>query len=230
VLAWIAGDFSAARPLFDEALAFFRQIDDRPNIAVSLTHLGILAGGSGDPAKARGLFEESLAYYPCEDADGRRALTQCNLGTALIELGEFEKARRHLDEALAALQARGHRYGVSHALQSLAHLHLTEGRAGEARRLLMECIEILRELRDCTGIGSLANSLGEAEWQMGEPRAAAMWFGAAETAAERFGVPLSAEAVGKYEQCISQIRDALSSEVFAAAWREGQSLMQDWGR
>ena len=230
MLAWMSGDFASARPLFDEALAFFRRIDDRPNIAVSLAHLGILAGESGAPGQARGLFEESLAYYPREDTDGRRALTQCNLGTALIDLGEWEEARRQLDEALSALQTQGHRYGLSHALQNLAHLHLSTGRAVEARALLQECLEIRRELGDCTSMGSLTSSLAEAEWQLGEPRSAAMWLGAAETAAERFGVHLNAEAAAKYEQCSSKVRSALQASVFTAAWREGQSLIQDWAR
>ena len=230
MLAWMSGDFAAARPLFNEALAFFRRIDDRANIAVSLAHLGILAGESGEPAEARERFEESLAFYPQEDTDGRRALTQCNLGTALIDLGEWELARCELEAALSTLQARGHRYGVSHALQNLAHLHLAGARASDARALLHECLEIRRELGDCTTMGSLASSLAAAEWQLGEPRTAAMWLGAADTAAERFGVRLNAEAAAKYEHCIAQVRAALKEEDFTASWREGQSLMQQWAR
>lgn len=230
LLAWMAGDFAAARPLFDEALAFCRRIDDRPNIAVSLGHLGILAGESGDPAQARKHFEESLAYCPADATDWRRALTQCNLGAALTELGEMAEARRHLDEALSSLRRLGHRYGMSHALQNLAHLLLSAGRAGEARSLLQECLEIRREFRDCTTIGGLVSSLAEAERQLGDAQKAAMWLGAAETAAERFGVRLNADATAKFEQCLAQVRIVLPPESFATAWREGQSLMQDWAR
>src|SRR5438045_2261738 len=61
VLACEQGDYTAARPLYEQSLAIRRELGDKGDIAGSLNNLGIVAYAQGDYASARPLYGESLA-------------------------------------------------------------------------------------------------------------------------------------------------------------------------
>src|SRR5262249_27677796 len=60
MLAWMQGDYAAARALFDELLAIHRELGDQHGIAWSVHQLGHMGYEQGEYGVARGLHEESL--------------------------------------------------------------------------------------------------------------------------------------------------------------------------
>src|SRR5207248_1784979 len=60
-LAWNQTEYRAARALFEESLAIFRELADRDGIARSLNYLGNVAIEQGEYSAAHALYEESLA-------------------------------------------------------------------------------------------------------------------------------------------------------------------------
>src|ERR1019366_7073761 len=59
-LAYMQGDYVAARSLYEDSLAIRQELGDRRGVAGSLNNLGIVASHQGDYAAARSLYEDAL--------------------------------------------------------------------------------------------------------------------------------------------------------------------------
>jgi tetratricopeptide (TPR) repeat protein len=99
------GDYAAARPLFERALAIREKVlgPEHPRTADSLDNLGILLQTLGDPAGARPLHERALAIR--EKALGPEhpgtATSLNNLAKSLLLKGDLTGARPLYERALA---------------------------------------------------------------------------------------------------------------------------------
>jgi tetratricopeptide (TPR) repeat protein len=60
-VAFAIGDCAAARRLYEEGLAIYRELGERSSIATSFSDLGNVAREQGDYASARSLYTASLA-------------------------------------------------------------------------------------------------------------------------------------------------------------------------
>src|SRR6202047_3976940 len=97
------GDSAAARTLYEEALAIFRELGDRWGIAGTLADLGSLAREEGNCPTARSLYRESIKLF--RDLDHKRGiarLLECFACSAAAQL-EAERSLR-LAGAAAALR------------------------------------------------------------------------------------------------------------------------------
>ena len=145
-----AGDYPAARPAYEAALAIYRSElgDDDPVTAASLNNLALLLQAQGDLAGARPLFEQALAvkrriYDP---GDPAVALGLNNLAALLQAQGELAAARPLFEEALR-IDRRA--YGAEHPdvasdLNNLAVLLCDLGDDAAARPLLEEALAARR--------------------------------------------------------------------------------------
>jgi Flp pilus assembly protein TadD len=97
ILLQSQGDYAAARPLFERALAIREKVlgPEHPRTADSLDNLGILLQTLGDPAGARPLHERALAIR--EKALGPEhpgtATSLNNLAKSLLLKGDLTGAR-----------------------------------------------------------------------------------------------------------------------------------------
>src|SRR5205085_2089029 len=101
------GELLSARSLFKQSLAIWRELDDKPGIAVDLGNLGCLAYDLGDDAAARSLFDESL-----------------------------ELSRQVRNRWGGTSRKWGDRVGPTEVLEALGNLPATMGRAQKAARIL----------------------------------------------------------------------------------------------
>jgi hypothetical protein len=91
LVARAEGGLAEARQLFDEALAFWREVGDPHGVAVVQGHLGVAALQEGNLALARDLFSQSLTVrHALGDRGGTATLLECFAG--LSSLGD-EPAR-----------------------------------------------------------------------------------------------------------------------------------------
>lgn len=63
VLAWMRGDYGAAKEAFEDSLGPLRETGEKVRIGVALHNLGMLSFEQSDYAAARALYEESLVLF-----------------------------------------------------------------------------------------------------------------------------------------------------------------------
>ncbi len=106
-IAYLQGDYPAARKLHEESLAIQRQLGDRKGVAAALNNLGSVARDVGDLASARAQFEESLSIGREMGDRWYVANVLGNLGIVAHEQGDYQPARALHEESLALLRELG---------------------------------------------------------------------------------------------------------------------------
>ena len=105
----MAGDYPAARPYYEQALAIHREVlgEQHPATAASLNNLGYLLSAMGDYPAARPYYEQALAIW--REVLGEQhpytAASLNNLGMLLHAMGDYPAARPYFEQALAILES-----------------------------------------------------------------------------------------------------------------------------
>jgi predicted ATPase len=101
------GNFTRARSLAEEGLAFFRAIDDKTGITYGLSNLAKVMIAEGDSERARVLGEEALAIARESDFKLDIAEVLHFLGQIALSHGDEARAHELLEETLALYRAWG---------------------------------------------------------------------------------------------------------------------------
>jgi ATP/maltotriose-dependent transcriptional regulator MalT len=168
-LAFIQSDYDRAEPLCKESLALYRELEDQPGIAFSLSLLGSVAWTQGNMVVARNLTEEALEIARQVDALEVAAGSLFILGLVSSSQGEYARAYALFEEGLAIQRALGDKRGIAHSLSQLAQvLFVSQADPARVSPLLEECLEVSREVGYKEGIaayycvsGQLALSQGD---------------------------------------------------------------------
>jgi tetratricopeptide (TPR) repeat protein len=98
-----AGQFAPGMRCREQALALYRDLDNRQGMAMVLNNLASGAGQRGDHAMAAARLQEALAIMgELGDRDGELLCLQ-NLGTAQVQLGEYGAAEESARRCIAML-------------------------------------------------------------------------------------------------------------------------------
>jgi predicted ATPase/DNA-binding winged helix-turn-helix (wHTH) protein len=159
-LAYLQGDYPAARAFHEQSLAMGRELGDRPGIAKSLHGLAALLAEQGDFLGARALYEQSLVIH--RELGDRRAIAASlsNLGIVASDQGDFLAARALNEESHAIRRELGDRWGIACSLNNLAVVARRQGDYSAARALCEESVAICRELGERQGIAAGLGQLG----------------------------------------------------------------------
>ncbi len=214
--------------LFEESEPLFRQVGDKPGLAIALGGQGASALQQGDIGRATGLLEECIEVY--RELGDKWGMSETLVYQGLVPLatGDYERARGYFEEALALSQELGNRHSGYLALHNLALMAQGEGDREQAVRLYAEGLRMAVEVGDRADIAYCLEGLAELAGERGEPYRAARLFGASEALLETVGTPLYAYASDRHsvEQAVSTLRSRLDEENFAAAWSEGRAMTQ----
>jgi len=146
------GDPATARSLASEAIALFREQDERWGLAYSLSNLGLAIRDQGDFALARSVINESLALWrDLGDLWGLGVATRF-LGMVALRQGDYEVARRHYADFLAIARKLGDENGVADAFLDLGTATLNLGDRVRAKSFFEEGFRLLRESGNKTGL------------------------------------------------------------------------------
>lgn len=115
-LAHNQGDYAAARALFEESLALWREIGNKRGIASALNDLGWMAWRQGDYAAAQVLSAESLALWQELGEKQGIATALTNLGWLAHHQGDYAAARALFEETLALRRVLEDERGVAFSL------------------------------------------------------------------------------------------------------------------
>jgi DNA-binding CsgD family transcriptional regulator len=224
MVAWERGDYASARALHEESLRLHRQTVDKPGIAFSLNHVGLVALYEGDYASAKALHEESLTLQRELGDAGGRAASLHNLGLVAMYRGDYESAKTLIEESLSLFSELEDRWAISILLNNLGLTALHQGDDEQAARFQEESLALRKELNDRGGIAECLEGLaGVAGAQGKAPRAVRLW-AAAEAVREGIGAPLPPGHRPLYETYLTAARNQMGDASWEAAWAEGKMM------
>lgn len=166
-LAYLQGDYTAARELYEESLSLRRANGDLSNIAIALSNLAAVARQQGDYATARSSWQESLKLFSELSDTQAVAMILNNLGLLTHDLGNYDEARALYEQSLERKRTLGDEEGMAQSLENLGDVARECGRYDEARRLLEESLAIRRSLGSEAAGATALLSLGMVERDLG---------------------------------------------------------------
>jgi CHAT domain-containing protein len=165
------GKYSAAEPLYEEALAICRRLfadRDHNSLATSINNLASLYESQGKYSAAEPLYEEALAMRRRLFADrdhNSLAASIINLAALYESQGKYSAAEPLYEEALAMwrrLFADRDHDNLAASINNLAALYKSQGKYSAAEPLLEEALAMCRRLfadRDHDSLAASINNL-----------------------------------------------------------------------
>jgi tetratricopeptide (TPR) repeat protein len=166
------GNFAAAVPLYQEALAYFEKSGDRYTRASIMGALGLNAVYLGQYAEAERLLQQSIAIYVDIGERRAKAFFLHTLGSFVYAQaqGDYQRAEELVQESLRISQELDDRIGAGFALMHLGAVAAAAGNYAQARQLYQESLTIARQtdtrmmkLGSLDGLGAVALAVGQYE-------------------------------------------------------------------
>jgi predicted ATPase len=210
-----------AAALCEAALAAARSVGEPGLTADALLYLAGACERSRDWERAERLAAEALEPYRAAGDPYGVAGALAELGWYDLVHGRLERAEERLAEALELRRRHGDDQRLVEPLIDYAWLALARRTADEARRQFLDCLSLAQHLGDRFTIaealaGLSAVSALEARWED-----AARLAGASAAVQEQTGAPAWETVVEMHEREVSEAREALGSDAFAAHFAEG---------
>ncbi len=145
-LAWLQGDYVAARTPAEESAALWRTIGNQHELAHALNIVGRVRLLQGESAAARSAFEESAALF--RKTEARRGLDFAwalqGVGLAALDQEDFGTAQALLEEVAAIVRPRQDAYFTAVSLNHVGDVARCQGDYERAGRLYRESLAVLR--------------------------------------------------------------------------------------
>ncbi|MCI0696368.1 tetratricopeptide repeat protein, partial [candidate division KSB1 bacterium] len=147
------GDFITARPLLEESLEIWREINDKKGMATVINNLGWIAAHLGELISASELSGESLTLH-AELGDKRgMAVAFNNLSLVAFFQAEFPQARSLQEKSFSLRHEIGDERGIAFSMAWLGWFEVVQGNYEKATSLLESARGKLRKLGDSMIMG-----------------------------------------------------------------------------
>ena len=153
--AYLQGDFAAARPRIDQAVAEARSAGDWRTLLRALERSGLIAAAAGELATSEAALNAALELARGQRDQAIEASILHQLGLRASQKPDLPAARSLLEKSLELRRSIERRDEASMSLTFLAAVALLQSDAATARRSIMESLEIGRALRDRRAAWSL---------------------------------------------------------------------------
>jgi predicted ATPase/DNA-binding CsgD family transcriptional regulator len=226
-LAFLQGDFAAAREMCPRSLDLHRERDDEAGVTLLLVRLGAIHGHMGQFDTAQDLLEEGLALAR-ERGDRYTVSTALNiLGEVARLRGDIGAARPYYEESLQAKREMGGKMGIAVALHNLARVAHHEGAEREAGELFLEGLEIFFELGSQLDTAMCLAGVGGVEAARGRGERAVRLLGAANGLLGEIGAIVWLADREDFERDIESARALVDEAIFNRLWEEGRRMGAD---
>jgi len=167
MLAWLQGDFIAARQQFEESLTLSRTCGNEAGAAFALACLAVATQDRREYPSQRAWLEESVARSRAAGDKWGAAYALSFLGHGLFEPDAEVAYRRNL-ESMRLFREVGDRWGTGFATMKLGEAALRQGEYDAALASFEESLSLHRELRDGLSVAVALTNLGEVARLRGE--------------------------------------------------------------
>jgi tetratricopeptide (TPR) repeat protein len=160
----------------EQAVALYREADDREGLAVSLSLLGFLANVQDHHERATLLLEQSHAFFRELDDPGGLANILNLRGGQAYRKANYTDARRYLEQAAAICRCHGARHRLLPSLFNLALVANCLGEDQKEKALWAELLAVARDVGALTSVADALYGLGRIAYANGDlPTARAYW-------------------------------------------------------
>jgi tetratricopeptide (TPR) repeat protein len=217
-------DYSRAAGLFEESLAWSREMGHDWGLASSVMSLATVTRVQGDLDRAIELYEESMELYT--KRGDKLGLAWCldNLGLVMYSLGDLEQAAKLTEEGVALLRELGAGADTAVALSNLGWMVLLQDDLEGAAGFFEESLSLAWEsgikpmvLPILEGLACVAGARGGAQ------RAACLW-GAAQSL-KATGIPRDPDWIAESDARISVVRSGMGEQAWEEATRRGRMMV-----
>lgn len=128
-----AGNYSAARQHYLNALSTAEMLDDKAGIALVQRNLGVMAGHQDDADGAIYYLQQALTFYEQIGDRVRAEEVRSNLAGAYVQFKQFTAALQPAQRALTFFEARQNSYWIAQNTSNLATIYFELGDFDQAR-------------------------------------------------------------------------------------------------
>jgi len=129
-----AGNYSAARQHYLNALSTAEMLDDKAGIALVQRNLGVLAGHQDDAEGAIYYHQQALTFYEQIGDRVRAEEVRSNLAGAYVQFKQFTAALQPAQRALTFFEARQNSYWIAQNTSNLATIYFELGDFAQAQQ------------------------------------------------------------------------------------------------
>lgn len=203
------GDFDAADPFVDEALALAQRIGDLRITADVLNGKALAENWRGRPHQARELMEKSLALFRELEDDRGVASLLGNLGDHAATQGDYDRAASLSRQSLAIFERLHDAQSTGWQLMNLGAFELKRGNVEAARGALRRALELVREYQDDWLSANCLDCISRLAVLEKDWRRALRLAGFADGVLESIGVPRQPPDQVDYENVVEQAYSVL---------------------
>jgi non-specific serine/threonine protein kinase len=133
---------------FEESISIWRELDNKRELAMTLTNYSFLLNRRGDFSAANRVIRESLDIFGAIGDFGNFARANHNLALSLLDQGEYEQAIPLFEESLekARMPDVADKYLQALCLHNLGEAEYQKGDLKAADKKLKQCLMISKEL------------------------------------------------------------------------------------
>ena len=167
LIFWLDG-YAAALPLYTEAEALGRQLQDQRPLMWTLAMWSLGACFQGELGRAQPMAEEGLALARTHGDQRAMVIALRNLGDIAHSQGDLAHAAACYDEALAIAHQRQDRWLTADVTERVGTLAGLRDDLTTARAYLMESINLFHQLGDRRGEAMPRKQLAQITYQQGD--------------------------------------------------------------
>ncbi|MGH6944447.1 MAG: tetratricopeptide repeat protein, partial [Geminicoccaceae bacterium] len=226
---WPVGqDVETGWSLRVESLETYRDLDQRQDVATTLTFLGYVAQSIGGFAEAEAYLLESLATHRELDDGWGAAMAMQGLGMIGLRTGDYERSTDWLRQSVAGFTERADVRSMAASRATLGAARLRHGDLAEASELFRESLRSRFQIGDKGGIAWCLEWMAEAALATRAPphapAHAAHLLGAASALRVALASPIDPVDQPEYERLLATVQAELSDPAFVAAWEAGRAM------
>jgi predicted ATPase/transcriptional regulator with XRE-family HTH domain len=218
------GHLTKAAALYEECMAFHREIGDREGMTSSLLGLGDVARDQGDATATRKYSEQSLSFF-------RDLGIKWAIGFALNNLAQAAYLDRDLSQAsvLAAESVTLFRDlkddgGLAEVLVTLGRILQAQGKGMDAYNALTEALRLALVVGPRVMVAAALEGLASVIMDQGKAILTVRLLGPASKLRAQMGTPVRPPDQPALESAVARARLALGVGAFMTMWAEAQEL------
>ena len=226
-LALLRQDPDLAWDFYEESLAIRRATGDRRGVANVLGDQASMLTLHGRLDEARSLVSESLAIAREMDNMYQTSVGLLVRGQISFQEGDMAAARRDMTDSLDWWRSNGQFEALVETAVALAVVEMSDGNPDCSRMLCEEALVVARDSQTWTWAPAALDVLGVLAGGDGDPRRAAVLFGAARRMRSTSDVPGPLQPIPAVEDARAAARVAIGAADFDEAIRYGHSLDEE---
>ena len=148
ILHFYQGHLDQAKQYYEQVISKAQTTGNRIVKASALSNLGLIARRYGRTTEAMNNFFTAVDIYEQHNEIALQAIPLTNIGALYYRLTRYDKALEFYERAKLIHEGQGNAPGTSSCLLNIGIALSYMDREGEARRSLLEALEIRRRLND----------------------------------------------------------------------------------